>query len=852
MMQQYLAIKAEYPHMLVFYRMGDFYELFFSDAERAASLLDITLTRRGESAGQPIPMAGVPYHAAEQYLARLIRKGESIAICEQMEAPGASKGPVRREVVRVITPGTVTDEALLEDRRSNLLVAISEDAKGFGLAALELARGDLSVMTLETRDDLRAELARLQPSEVLIEDREQGYAPTDFALQRRPPWEFDAVAARRNLLERFAVHNLSAYGCEDMPLAIAAANALLAYAEQTQKQTLPHIAGIRSEQREDALILDAASRRNLEIEFGVSGRHELTLLGILDRCRTAMGSRALRRWAGRPPRAAEIVRARYQAVASLHGRSSEVIGELLAGIPDVERILTRIALRSARPRDLTGLRNALLSLPDIKSQLASIDSPLLSGLDSRVDLHLEQADLLQRAMRDEPPQWLRDGGVLRDDYDPELQRLRGLSENADGYLEDLEQRERERSGIDNLKVGYNRVHGYYIEVSKTQTDKVPDDYNRRQTLKATERYITSELKGFEDQVLSARDKALAREKALYAELLETLAADLPALQQSAAALAELDVLANLAERAEKLDLRQPEIVEEPGLDIRGGRHLVVEQVLDGPFVANDLSLDEEQRMLMITGPNMGGKSTYMRQNALIVLMAYMGSFVPAASARIGPIDRIFTRIGAGDDLASGQSTFMVEMAEAAHILHHATENSLVLLDEIGRGTSTYDGLALARACAERLATENRALTLFATHYFELTAVAQALPGVSNMHFDATEYSSSRGEELVFLHALKPGPASRSFGLQVAALAGVPRSVLKAAKSHLQALEARSLADRGAGSQLSLLEMQAAEPEAKPTPDRLRQALDDLNPDELSPRQALDALYRLRDIADEKD
>lgn len=847
MMQQYLAIKAEYPDMLLFYRMGDFYELFFEDARRAAGLLDITLTRRGESAGEPIPMAGVPYHAAEQYLARLIRRGESVAICEQMEAPGASKGPVRREVVRVVTPGTVTDEALLEERRSNLLVAVSQGRAGFGVAALELARGDLAVMQLDSEDALRSELARLQPAELIIEDRETGLAFDNIAVQRRPPWEFDSVAARRNLLDRFAVHSLSAYGCDDLPLAIAAAHALLAYAEQTQRQALPHIAGLRTEQREDALILDAASRRNLEIEHSVSGRHELTLLGILDRCRTAMGSRALRRWAGRPPRDAAVVRQRYQAIGSLQGTAGDTLQQALDTVPDMERILTRIALRSARPRDLTGLRAALEGLPAVKAVLGELDSPLLSQLDAQLQDHAGEAELLARAVKDEPPQWLRDGGVLRDDYDPELQRLRGLSENADGFLTDLEQRERKRSGIDSLKVGYNRVHGYYIEVGRTHADKLPSDYNRRQTLKATERYITEELKGFEDQVLSARDKALAREKQLYAALLDTLAATLPDLQQTAAALADIDVLANLAERAETLNLTAPSLTEAPGLEITGGRHLVVEQVLDAPFVANDLALDDAQRMLMITGPNMGGKSTYMRQNALIVLMAYMGSYVPAESATLGPVDRIFTRIGAGDDLASGQSTFMVEMTEAAHILHHATDRSLVLLDEIGRGTSTYDGLALARACAERLARDNRAFTLFATHYFELTGVAQDLPGVANMHFDATEYSSSRGEELIFLHALKSGPASRSFGLQVAALAGVPRPVLRAARGYLNELESRSLADRGAGNQLSLLESPVSPPPDEPHP--LIAAVESLDPDALSPREALDTLYRLRELLD---
>lgn len=849
MMQQYLAIKAEYSDMLVFYRMGDFYELFFDDAKRAAALLNITLTQRGQSAGAPIPMAGIPYHAAEQYLARLIKRGESVAICEQMEAANASKGPVKREVVRVVTPATVTDEALLEERRSTLLVAVAQAVHAgehtFGIAALELARGDFSVMQVASDEALAAELARLQPAELLLSE-DASYSPQvlDIAgVKQRPPWHFDAANARRKLLDTFAVQSLKGFGCEGMPVAITAAGALLAYVQETQRASLAHLRGIRTEDRNDALILDAATRRNLEIDSSVSGRDELTLVGVLDRCATAFGGRELRRWAARPPRNHSVLRSRYHAIAALqHNATYMGLHKHLASMVDIERILTRIALRSARPRDLTGLRAALELLPAVQDELAALDSPLLNELAGQIATHPKVADLLAQAIRDEPPLWLRDGGVIRTGYDDALDQLTTLAENADGYLQKLEVQERANTGVETLKVGYNRVHGYYIELGKQHAGKVPDNYSRRQTLKAVERYITPELKDFEDQVLSARERALAREKQLYAELLDKLAGDLAALQTSAAGLAQLDVLNNLAERAVTLELNPPTLVDTAGIKIDGGRHLVIEQVLQTPFVANDVALHEARRMLLITGPNMGGKSTYMRQTALIVLMAYIGSYVPAAAAEIGPVDRIFTRIGAGDDLVAGQSTFMVEMAEAANILHHATAHSLVLLDEIGRGTSTYDGLALARACAEYLAHHNQAFTLFATHYFELTAVAQALPGAANIHFDASEF----GDELIFLHAVKQGPASRSYGLQVAALAGVPREVLQAARGYLAELEAgndnsQDLSGKpgSPAPQMPLFQT--------PADDALRAALETLEPDELSPKQAHDALYELKQI-----
>ncbi|MBS63184.1 DNA mismatch repair protein MutS [Salinisphaera sp.] len=850
MMRQYLGIKADYPHMLLFYRMGDFYELFFDDAHRAAELLDITLTARGESAGRSIPMAGVPYHAAEQYLARLIAKGESIAICEQLEAPGASKGPVKREVVRVVTPGTVTDDALLDARRANLIVAIAPAKRAIGIAVLELARGDFAVTEVADETALAAELARLDPAEIVVSEQASLELPADgVALTRRPSWLFDAISARRRLEGFFEVAQLDAFGCADLPRAIAAAGALIDYVEATQQAALSHIKSLRTYAVTDTLVLDAATRRNLEIERSASGDTRHSLVGLLDRCATAMGARALRRWLAEPLRNFDILRHRHLAIETLLSGSHAGLSERLKEVPDVERIATRIALASARPRDLSGLNRALAALPAIRRTLASLDAPLLAALHEQIDPADEVRELLERAVVAEPPVVVRDGGVIARGYDEKLDELRDLSANADGYLADLETRERERTGVDTLKVGYNRVHGYYIEMGRVHADAAPIDYQRRQTLKAVERYITPELKQFEDQVLSARERALAREKALYSELVETLAAHLPRLQSIAAGLASLDVLCALSRCALGYHWVAPTLTDAPGVRITGGRHPVVEHFSDTPFVANDTELDDDCRLLLITGPNMGGKSTYMRQTALIVLLTHIGSFVPAEAAEIGPLDRIFTRIGAGDDLAAGQSTFMVEMSETAQILHHATERSLVLLDEIGRGTSTYDGLALARAVAERLARHNRAYTLFATHYFELTQLAEDWPASRNAHFEVADYNSGGEQKLVFLHAIRPGPASRSFGLQVASLAGVPRSVIRQAEKHLAELEAQSREQ--SGPQLGLFEPAPAE--NKPAePDPVHEALAELDCDELTPREALELLYRLKRMAAQTD
>ncbi|HET6655395.1 MAG TPA: DNA mismatch repair protein MutS [Gammaproteobacteria bacterium] len=840
-MRQYLDIKAQHPDRLVFYRMGDFYELFFDDARRAAELLDITLTARGQSGGQPIPMAGVPYHAAEGYLAKLLKQGVSVAVCEQIGDPAASKGPVERKVVRILTPGTVTDEALLDARRDNLLVAVGGRGP-FGIAALDVAGGRFTVLEVTDADALVSEIDRFAPAELLV--AEDAGLPAPLAaragLVRRPPWHFDAATAERNLNRQFGTRDLSGFGCAGMATAIGAAGALLQYVRDTQLDAMPRLTGLATERRDDAVLMDAATRRNLELERPLMGSSRMesdrTLAGVIDRTATAMGARLLGRWLNRPLRDHAILRQRYQAVAALgESRRFDALAPLLKQVGDVERILTRIGLKSARPRDLTRLRLALETLPDIKAAVAGIESPLLATLAARLRDHAATRDLLARAIIPEPPVLIRDGGVIADGYDSELDELRALSADANQFLLDLETRERERTGIAALKVAYNKVHGYYIEIGRSHAERVPADYQRRQTLKAVERYLTPELKAFENKVLSARDKAQAREKQLYDALLDTLGGELDALADSAAAVAELDVLSNFAERADALDLVAPELSDSSEIAVEGGRHPVVEQVIDMPFVANDCRLGADRRTLVITGPNMGGKSTYMRQLALIVVLAHIGSFVPAKRAVIGPVDRIFTRIGASDDLAGGRSTFMVEMVETANILNNATAQSLVLMDEIGRGTSTYDGLALAEAAARYITEQIGAYTLFATHYFELTGLAGHIDGIANVHLDATEHH----DELVFLHAVKDGPADRSYGLQVAALAGVPRTVITAAKQHLARLESKP-APGPERPQMGLFNGAADSPAVT--------QLREIDPDTLSPREALDALYQLKNLA----
>jgi DNA mismatch repair protein MutS len=840
-MQQYLRIKAQYPDVLLFYRMGDFYELFFDDARRASRLLDITLTARGQSAGEPIPMAGVPVQTLDNYLARAVRKGESVAICEQIGDPAKSKGPVERQVVRVVTPGTVTDDALLEARRDTLLAALSSSGDRFGLAWLELASGRFHALEATGLEALAAELERLRPAELLVAEDAPAVARSGSAgaVRERPPWHFEAGSAERQLTEQFGTRDLAGFGLAHKPLAVGAAGCLLNYVRETQKSALPHLRGIRCEERDEALQLDAATRRNLELDASLSGRPDSTLVGVLDRTATAMGGRELRRWIQRPLRPRAPREHRLQAVeAFLDTGLHQAVHGLLRQVGDVERILARVALRSARPRDLAGLRDALGLLPELQSVLLGLDAPLLEQLARESGAHPDVHALLATAVVPTPPALLREGGVIAPNYDADLDELRRISEHSDDALLELEARERERTGFANLRFGYNRVQGYYIEVSRSQADQVPADWVRRQTVKNAERYITAELKSFEDKVLGARDRALARERELYEGLLDRLTESLPQLQATAAAVAALDVLATLAERALALRLTRPRLVDESRIEIRGGRHPVVEQSLDGPFVPNDLSLHDGRRMLIVTGPNMGGKSTYMRQAALIVLLASIGSYVPADTAEIGPVDRIFTRIGAADDLAGGRSTFMVEMTEAANILNNATRDSLVLMDEIGRGTSTYDGLSLAWACARHIGREVGAFTLFATHYFELTALADELPACANVHLDATEH----GDTLVFLHAVKDGPANQSFGLQVARLAGVPKMVIQDARRYLGELERRDHAARPAAPQQQL--------DLVPAPDPAHASvlaeLSRLDPNELSPRDALSMLFSLKD------
>ncbi|EKM6458543.1 DNA mismatch repair protein MutS [Cronobacter dublinensis] len=840
MMQQYLKLKAQHPDILLFYRMGDFYELFYDDAKRASQLLDISLTKRGASAGEPIPMAGVPHHAVENYLAKLVNLGESVAICEQIGDPATSKGPVERKVVRIVTPGTISDEALLQERQDNLLAAIWQDAKGFGYATLDISSGRFRLTEPQDRETMAAELQRTNPAELLYAEdfAEMSLIEGRRGLRRRPLWEYELDTARQQLNLQFGTRDLVGFGVENAPRGLCAAGCLLQYVKDTQRTSLPHIRSITMERQQDGIIMDAATRRNLEITQNLAGGVDNTLASVLDCTVTPMGSRMLKRWLHMPVRDTNVLRNRQQAIAALMEYSAD-IQPVLRQVGDLERILARLALRTARPRDLARMRHAFQQLPTLSTLLADIDADYVQTLRGQMGDFAELRDLLERAIIEAPPVLVRDGGVIAPGYHEELDEWRALADGATDYLDRLEIREREKLGIDTLKVGFNAVHGYFIQVSRGQSHMVPIHYVRRQTLKNAERYIIPELKEYEDKVLTSKGKALALEKQLYDELFDLLLPHLAELQKSAAVLAELDVLANLAERADTLNYHCPTLTDKPGIRLVEGRHPVVERVLNEPFIANPLSLSPQRRMLIITGPNMGGKSTYMRQTALIVLMAYIGSFVPAEEAEIGPIDRIFTRVGAADDLASGRSTFMVEMTETANILHNATEHSLVLMDEIGRGTSTYDGLSLAWACAENLANRIKALTLFATHYFELTQLPEKMEGVANVHLDAIEH----GDTIAFMHSVQDGAASKSYGLAVAALAGVPKEVIKRARQKLRELESLSgnaAATQVDGTQMSLL---SAAEETSPAVE----ALENLDPDSLSPRQALEWIYRLKSL-----
>jgi len=846
MMQQYLRIKAEHPDMLLFYRMGDFYELFFADAEKAARLLDITLTTRGASAGEPIRMAGVPYHAVEQYLARLVRMGESVVICEQVGDPATSKGPVERQVSRIVTPGTLTDAALLDDKRDSLLLCVWAAGSKIGLAWMSLAAGRFRVMET-ARANLATELERLQPAEILLAEG-VNFPEIDqrgCVAKRVPARSFDMERAHTALCRHFRIGSLTAFGLDDFAPAIAAAGVLLDYARTTQLNAIAHVQGIEAEHDGVFVRMDAATRRNLEISETIRGEPAPTLLALMDTCVTNMGSRWLRRALHEPLRDNHVIRQRLGAIALLAGDAGSGpctrVRDALSRIADVERINARIALRSVRPRELAGLRDALLRLPSVRQTLTDLDAPALSEIGNRLAIDPAIGELLAAALKPEPAAVLREGGVIADGYDTELDELRSIQTNCGEFLIALESRERSRTGIANLKVEFNRVHGFYIEVSRANAERVPDDYRRRQTLKNAERYITPELKTFEDKALSAQDRALMREKVLYDALMDALAEHLSTLQRLADALATLDALACFAERAIALDWTMPELRDDSVLEIDAGRHPVVEEQVQD-YIANDTRFAAERRLLLITGPNMGGKSTYMRQVALVVLLARVGSFVPARRAVIGPIDQIFTRIGASDDLAGGRSTFMVEMTESANILRNATDRSLVLMDEVGRGTSTFDGLALAWAIARHLIEVNRSYCLFATHYFELTRLAIDYTTVANVHLDAVEHK----DRIVFLYAVREGPASQSYGIQVAQLAGVPGSVIRAARRYLVKLESEGSA---AAPQLDLFKAPAEPQPEVPEPHAVLLALREADPDALTPRAALDLLYRLRKLAE---
>ncbi|EAR10254.1 DNA mismatch repair protein MutS [Reinekea blandensis] len=847
MMQQYLKIKKQHPDDLVFYRMGDFYELFFDDAKLAAKLLDITLTKRGQSGGQPIPMAGIPFHAAENYIARLVQQGQTVAICEQIGDPATSKGPVERQVVRVLTPGTLSDEAYLQDRQESLLAALFNHAETWAIAVLDVASGRFNVLQTPTQEEALNELERLKPREILYaEDQTQYELSYQATWRAQPVWLFDLDSAVEQLNHQFGTKSLSGFGVETLTEALRAAGCLLNYARETQRGELPHVNAIAPELTSDSVILDSATRRNLEIDINVRGEESHTLFALMDHCSTAMGSRRLRRWLNRPLRDQDQLRQRQAAVAILlDDFRFEQFQQHLKPIGDIERVLARVALRSARPRDLIRLREALAAQTDLQSLLETCDNNVLQTLRSQLNVDPKWLDELRSAIRDNPPVVIREGGVIAEGYDHELDELRGLDSNAADFLAEMETTERNRTGLSSLKVGYNRVHGYYIEISKAQAADAPVEYTRRQTLKNAERFITPELKTFEDKALSARSRALAREKHLYDELVQKLAENLPGLQQFCEGLIELDVLVNLAHCADRFDWNQPELTHQNILTIEGGRHPVVEALNDTPFVPNSTQLSSDCRMQIITGPNMGGKSTYMRQVALIALLGCIGSFVPADRAVIGPLDRIFTRMGSSDDIAGGRSTFMVEMTETANILHNATPNSLVIMDEVGRGTSTFDGLSLAWASAEQLVSQVQALTLFATHYFEMTTLGETENAVQNVHLDATEHD----DRLVFLHRVQEGPASQSYGIQVAKLAGVPETVITRARQRLAELEAQPSAPtvKPEPSRTAVVDSAPAQADLFATAQHpIIDELEQLDLDNLTPRQALEWLYRNRE------
>jgi len=838
MMQQYLKIKADYADMFVFYRMGDFYELFMQDAIDAAKLLDITLTYRGKAGSNPIPMCGVPYHSVDPYLAKLVKLGRSIAICEQVGDPKTAKGPVERKVMRIITPGTVTEEALMDARSESLLLSVFSTKNGYGLASCELSSGRVVVIEVDNKESLMGQIERFAPSELLLEENHPLCDElAHYPVNQRPSWDYDKDTALLTLTKHYKTQDLKGFGIDSQSLTINALGCLFNYIQHTQKTMMKHIQPIQTELLNEFLHLDASTRKNLEIETNNNGGDEHTLCQLMDHSTTAMGSRQLRRWIKQPLQNRGKLNARLNALSTLNEQGIIFdLQETLKSVGDIERITTRISMHTARPRDLVTLAHSLTQVLALKKSLNDIKDQEIIDLNQSLGSHTDVIETIKKAIKENPPVIIRDGGVIADGYNSELDELRAISTDASQYMLDFEQREKDESGISALKVGYNRVHGYFIEISKLHSDKAPEHYIRRQTLKAVERYTTPELKVFEDKVLSAKERSLACEKGIYQDLLESFAEAIHDLQNTGHAVAKLDALNTLAERAITLNFHRPELTDDNCIEIIQGRHPVVEQIQNTPFEPNDMSLNQQTQMLIITGPNMGGKSTYMRQNAIIVLLASIGSYVPAQSAKIGKIDRIFTRIGAGDDLTKGRSTFMVEMTETANILHNATENSLVLMDEIGRGTSTYDGLSLAQACALHLAQVNKSFTLFATHYFEITAFDKEIDNIENVHLDAIEHDDT----IVFLHSVKKGAASRSYGLQVAALAGIPSKVLQNAKKTLAILES--------GNTTEPMSVQTSFFDQMPEDSAVEKELKQINPDDLTPRQALDLLYQLKKLS----
>lgn len=843
MMQQYLTIKANYPDMLLFYRMGDFYEMFFDDAEKGAKLLELTLTHRGNAKGKPIPMAGLPYHAVDNYLAKLVKMGQSIAICEQIGIPGLTKGPVERQVTRIVTPGTLTEETLLDSHHENLLLAIHTEKNRYGLAYVELSSGNLRITECDNDNELNAELERLSANEILVNQKSENipYLAQHPSIKQRPQWEFDKQDAKRVICKQLDVASLKAFGETSHPLAITACGALMHYLQITQKQTLPHIKNITIEQANDSVMLDAQTLKNLEICQALNGQNNRSLLSLMNKTATPMGSRLFKRWLTRPLRCHKVINARHQSIEFLLTMNvDDALRPQLKSFGDIERVLARIALNNVRPRCLVQLKQALNALPEFKTLFNhKLPKRLQTLIEQLIDFS-KISDLLNSALIDNPPQTIRDGGMIATGYDQELDELKSLSQNANEKLIELEHQEKETTGIASLKVGFNRVHGYFIEMPKSQSHLAPSHYQRRQTLKNNERFITPELKAFEDKVLSANAKALAREKMLFEKIVEALNPYLNALSLMCQSISEIDVLANFAQRAESLNLKKPELTDKNQITIKNGRHPVIENLSDAPFICNDTTLNEDNRLLMLTGPNMGGKSTYMRQTAIIVLLSYTGSFVPADKATIGPVDRIFTRIGASDDISSGRSTFMVEMTETATILNHATKNSLVLIDEIGRGTSTFDGLSLAKACAWDLASRINCYTLFSTHYFELTSLAQEFKNISNIHLEAL----LQNDTIIFLYKIKAGACNQSYGIDVAKLAGIPKEVINQARAILNTLEEPQTIN---SQKIKDLPPKKTEQSSLKIDSPYEKFINQISPDELSPKKALDLIYQLKSL-----